>query len=331
MASESHKGFAIAMKAPPFLVNFSLLEEYLQALPSELCDIYRDEIRNLIQQNLPPVVSKRCLATLFGFSAKFIGTLSIRTERYYRIFQIKKGKKTRTIQAPRVALKVIQKWFGHHLANSLTFHESVFGFVRGRSTVQGAAIHCSAKWIYSVDIKDFFPSTPLDSVITALINVGYKRPGATLIAKLCCYNGNLSQGSPASPILSNLIFRPVDEELYQLSKRYNIRYTRYADDIVFSGMDSFPSNIKGEISSVVQSKGWALSSEKEYYAASPNRLKVYGLLVHGQKPRLTKGYRNRIRAFKHLLEKNRIPHKNLSRVKGHLAYAQSIEALDNST
>jgi hypothetical protein len=318
------------MNAPPFLVNFSSLEEYLRALPIELQTIYGGEIGHLVAQQLPPIVSMRCLGALFGFSAQFIGTLFFHTERYYRLFQIKKGKKIRTIQAPRVALKVIQKWFGHHLASSLTFHESVFGFVSGRSTVQAAAVHCGAKWIYSVDIKDFFPSTSMQTVIIALMNVGYGRPGAELIAKLCCYKGALSQGSPASPILSNLTFKQIDEELFKLSRRYDIHFTRYADDIVFSGMNSFPSDIKDEIVSIVQSMGWMLSRNKEYYAERPGRLKVYGLLVSGQRPRLTKGYRNRIRAFTHLLAEGRISDKDVSRVKGHLSYANSIEAFDMS-
>jgi len=316
------------MKAPPFLVNFLSLEEYHRALPPELLRIYRIEIDDLVTRQLPPVVNKRCLSTLFGFSPRFIGTLFSNTERYYRTFKIKKGKKIRDIQAPRVALKVIQKWFGYHLANSLTFHESVFGFVKGRSTVQGAAVHCGANWIYSVDIRDFFTSTSMNKVITALMNVGYQQPGASLIAKLCCYNGTLSQGSPASPILSNLTFSKIDEQFFEIARRHNIHYTRYADDIVFSGMNSFPSSIKSDIVSIVQSEGWRLSNEKEYLAAKPRRLKVYGLLVNGAKPRLTKGYRNKIRAFRHLLTDSKISHEDISRVKGHLSYAQSVEAFN---
>jgi len=79
----------------------------------------------------------------------------------------------------------------------------------------------------------------------------------------------------------------------------------------------------------VEIQGWEISEKKEYYAERPNRLKVYGLLVHGERPRLTKGYRNRIRAFRHLLEAEKITEEDLKRIKGHLAYAQSVEDIDS--
>jgi hypothetical protein len=227
-----------------------------------------------------------------------------------------------------VALKVIQKWFGHHLAESLMFDECVYGFVRGRSAVQGAAIHCGANWIYSIDIKDFFPRTSTRRVVQALMDIGYPDRGAELIGVLCSYEGYLSQGSPASPVLSNLVFRDVDAELTGLSEQYGVRYTRYADDIVFSGKETFASKLKSDIRSIVEAEGWELAARKEHYAESPRRLKVYGLLVHGDRPRLTKGYRNRIRAFKHLVEENKIEEKDLQRVMGHLAYARSVEDID---
>jgi retron-type reverse transcriptase len=251
------------------------------------------------------------------------------TERYYRTFCITKGKKKRTIHSPKVALKVIQKWFGYHLGEKLDFNAAVFGFVKRRSAIQGAAMHCGAKWLYSVDIKDFFSSTPIEKVTTSLMALGYPGHGAHVIAKLCTYGGNLSQGSPASPVLSNLIFKDADIELESLAKEYQVQYTRYADDIIFSGKDVFPSEIKDKIHSVVESRGWQMSMEKERYAESPNRLKVYGLLVHGERPRLTKRYRNKIRAYAHLLETNKIGELDLARVKGHLAYARSVEEVDS--
>ncbi|MBF0556127.1 MAG: RNA-directed DNA polymerase [Nitrospirae bacterium] len=316
------------MRTPPFLLSFSSLEEYLRALSDSDRAEKGSEINNLVAQQLPPVVSKKCLATLFGFSNSFIDTLHRRTERYYRIFEIPKGKKKRIIQAPRVALKVIQKWFAHYLANSLNLHEAVFGFVKGRSAVQGAALHCGAHWIYSVDIEDFFPTTSIDKVISSLTNLGYGYPGAALIAKLCCYEGNLAQGSPASPVLSNLVFREIDEELFTLSKQNGICYTRYADDIVFSGINSFPDHIREEVISIIQARGWKLSIKKIHLAKRPYRLKVYGLLIHGERPRLTKGYRNRIRAFKHLFADGKIPEDEISKIRGHLSYAHSIEEFE---
>lgn len=72
-------------------------------------------------------------------------------------------------------------------------------------------------------------------------------------------------------------------------------------------------------------RGWVIADEKEHLAELPNRLKVHGLLVHGPKPRMTKGYRNRIRAYRHLIENGKIKSEDIDKVKGHLAYAAQVE------
>jgi len=312
---------------PPFLVSFLSVEQFLKALPEDVRTLYGDAFEDLASKGLPPVVSIRCLATLFGYSSKFTGALYQRTERYYRTFSIPKGRKRRTIHAPKIALKVVQKWFGFHLAEVVKFDESVFGFVKRRSAIKAAALHCESDWVYSVDIEDFFPSTPLSKVVGALIDLGYTPHGAGLIAKLCCYNGRLSQGSPASPILSNLVFRHADTELSAIAKKFELHYTRYADDIVFSGKGEFPEEIKTAVHTVIESRGWRIAAQKERLAKRPNRLKVHGLLVHGEKPRLTKRYRNKIRAFKHLLANESVAPADVAKLKGHISYARSVDNL----
>jgi retron-type reverse transcriptase len=325
--NESFEDFAFAVKAPPLLVSFPSTKQYLRALPDDLCATHGMTIAELVSRGFPPVVSIRCLGILFGYSSKFIGAIYRQTERYYREFYIPKGSQKRVIHAPRVALKVIQKWFGEHVANALSFDDTVFGFVRGRSAVQGAAVHCGAKWIYSIDIENFFPSTPESLVTRALGELGYPQHGAELISKLCCYKGNLAQGSPASPVISNLVFKEVDQDLRDLAARHGVRYTRYADDLVFSGVGSMPQKVPHEVRVKVASHGWTISEGKEHYAERPQRLKVYGLLVHGEKPRLTKGYRNRIRAYQHLLDTGKVKPDDVARVLGHLAYARSVGTL----
>ncbi len=315
------------MNPPPFLISFSTTDEFLRALQPDLREAYGHAIQKLVEQRLPPVVSVRCLATLFGYSPRFVGALYSQTHRYYRTFLIPKGNSQRIIHAPKVALKVIQKWFGFHLARALTFEGTVFGFVEGRSAVAAAASHCGAEWVYSVDIEDFFNTTAQDKVEASLVRLGYSEHGANLIGKLCCYQGTLAQGSPASPVLSNLVFQPADAELIATSAKYGLRYTRYADDLVFSGKEAFPAELPEAAREIIESRGWKLAASKEYLAARPHRLKVHGLLVQGAKPRLTKGYRKRIRAFQHLLETNKVAPEDIARLKGHLSYALSVNKI----
>ncbi len=141
------------MKAPPLLVSYSSIDDYLAALSPELREQYEEQIRTLVNQGLPPVVSSKCLATLFGYTTKFVYAMRRQSWKYYRNFTIRQGKKKRQIQAPKVALKVIQKWFGFHLAKAIKYEEFVYGFVEGRSAIDAAAVHTNAKWIYSTEVS----------------------------------------------------------------------------------------------------------------------------------------------------------------------------------
>ncbi|MCG7946751.1 MAG: reverse transcriptase family protein [Candidatus Thiodiazotropha taylori] len=315
------------MLAPPLLVSYSSLEDYLSALSPEIRKMYEEEIRALVDSQLPPVVSSRCLSVLFGYSTKFVNALALRNYKYYREFTIRKGNKRRKIQAPRVALKVIQKWFGHHLAETLPVEDYVYGFVSGRSAVDAAAQHCGASWVYSVDIENFFPSTNDDLVVKALKELGYSEKGARLITYLCCYGSYLGQGAPSSPVLSNLVMKPIDIQLKEVADELGITLTRYADDIVLSGRENIPEELSLRVAKIFASTCWKLAAKKEYLAEAKKgqRLKVHGLLVNGEVPRLTKGYRNRIRAYKHLLSTDKVKPEDMRRIIGHIKFAESVE------
>lgn len=311
---------------PPLFVGFKDVEALLDALPSTSRDLHEAEIRRLSAIGLPPAVSLWTLATLFGVSPEFIRAMSHAPARYYRVFKIKKGRKSRTIQAPRVALKVLQSWFAGHVARALQLPDCVLGFVPGRSGVKEAATHhCQATWVYSLDIRDFFPSITELQVKDALTRIGYTRETADFLSRLFTLDGRLPQGSPASPVLSNCVFYPTDQALIELAQELQVRYTRYADDLVFSGTAAPPPGLRDRVRMIVTDAGWVIAEDKEMLAQLPGRLKVHGLLVHGTVPRLTKGYRNRIRAFKHLLEVGRVSEADKPKLLGHLAYSRFID------
>ena len=253
-----------------------------------------------------------------------------RPDRYYRQFEIRSGAKRRLIQSPKVALKIIQRWIGGNLANSLTYPDNVYGFVPGRSHIEAAAQHCGADWVYSADIKDFFQSTSFEAVQNALRHLGYQPRAAQLIATYGCFRGFLAQGAPSSPVLSNLVFFPYDHQLIEFAGSNDIRYTRYADDVVFSGRGHPPEDLRRFVRQTIEAGRWTLSEHKEKLYTKPHRLKVHGLLVDGTSPRLTKGYRHRIRALTHLLAKNSISPETLAKVVGHINYAKLVEAAARS-
>lgn len=311
---------------PPLLIAFASVDTLIEALPDRTRDECEDEIRQLVSSGLAPAASTVTVATLFGVSAEFIGAMTRAPQRYYRRFAIRKGKKTRQIEAPKVALKLIQRWIGAHLATATTLPDCVFGFVPGKPGVTAAAqMHCGARWVYSLDLRNFFPNIAASRVVAALIARGYSERASNLCARLCTLDGRLPQGSPASPVLSNLVFLDTDLALEEIADSAGIRYSRYADDLVFSGQGDVPANLVAQIKAVLAANAWAIAPEKEHFAVLPARLKVHGLLVHGPTPRLTKGYRNRIRAYRHLLLNDQVAPDDLNRIRGHIAYAEHVE------
>ena len=314
------------MNTPPLLVNFSSPKDYFLALGVEATERNVADISALVERQLPPVVSEKSLGVLFGFTASFVKAMCHNSKKYYRTFEIRKGKKRRLIHAPKVSLKIIQKWLGAHFAAAIQQPDYVCGFVPGRSAIHAAQIHCNAEWIYSVDIKDFFSTTKKSLVKASIASLGYTERAAEIISLICCFNDNLAQGAPSSPVISNICFAHLDRKLVALANKYNVRYSRYADDVVFSGQQDFPSALENEVKIAFENECWTLAPEKEYFAKKPNRLKVHGLFVNGSFPRLTKGYRNRIRAYKHLMEGGKVSPEDLAKIGGHLNYARAVES-----
>lgn len=308
-----------------------LMGDYANEGESEL-------IRFYFENNIPPVTSHQAISAMFGYNKGFIWSLLHNTERHYRIFHIPKGKSRRKITAPRVALKTIQKWLSVHFQEKWNTHDAAHGFVPGRSHLAAAAKHLSDtdllgnedllknKWVISVDIEDFFPSVSVEKVKGALRKLGYKgKNEMDIISSLICYKGGLAQGSPASPVISNIVLHDLDVKLADFANDKGFVYTRYADDIVVSGTSGSPDMVLKKICRFVTEDGWQISDRKTTVHQYPKRLKVHGLLVHRDRIKLTKGYRNRVRAYKHLFERGKIKNSDLDRVSGHLRYAKSVE------
>jgi len=315
---------------PPLLISFSSPGKLFEALPEATLATYRGEIETLLANNYPPAVSLHVLSTLLGTSTDFVGALIKAPEHHYRRFIIRKGKKKRQIEAPRVALKLIQGWLGHHLSRAAAFAPCVHGFIPEQNGILSAAsFHCNAKWVLSLDLRNFFPSVSAKLIEDSLKALGYQQHAAKLITKICTLDDRLPQGSPASPVLSNLAFSTTDIALQAIADNFDVRYSRYADDLVFSGTNGNPpAELQPLVIETIIAHGWVIAEEKTHLAVAPQRLKVHGLLVHGEKPRLTKGYRNRIRAYKHLLSGNfAIPDKDLERMRGHIAYSLQVDGV----
>ena len=117
----------------------------------------------------------------------------------------------------------------------------------GRSIITNARQHRNRRYVFNVDIQDFFGSINFGRIRGYFIadkNFQLQSKVATVLAQIACFENALPQGSPCSPIISNLIGHIVDIHLAKLAARVGCTYTRYADDLTFStNKPTFPNQI----------------------------------------------------------------------------------------
>ena len=198
----------------------------------------------------------------------------------YRTFEIpKKSGGTRQITAPDRFLKKIQRLLNIYFLFIFQPYSCVHGFLPQRNVVTNAKKHVGKKYVYNIDIKDFFPSISFFRVWAVLQKVPpfqLDKEIARIIANLCCHQQCLPQGAPTSPILSNIVCMRLDRKFYQLSKKMRFTYTRYADDITISCNENiFTEDFKTQVATILQEEGFSLNPAKE-------RLQRYNVIENGK-------------------------------------------------
>lgn len=150
----------------------------------------------------------------------------------------KKNGGERLISSPHPALKQIQRAVLEKILEPLGHHPCAYGFVAGRSIVDNAKVHVGQPIVVNADIKNCFGNVGWPLIRAALIDKlqgQISRPMLALLIDLCTANGVLPTGAPTSPALLNLVLWKTDEILNQQCLAQGVRYTRYADDLTFSG------------------------------------------------------------------------------------------------
>ena len=165
----------------------------------------------------------------------------------YKSFSIpKKSGGTRSINAPKTNIKLIQRSVLGLLTEIYKPRPCVHGFVNSRSIVTNADIHVGKRLVLNIDLKDFFGTVHFGRIKGRLQAAPYNFAPkvATIVAHLSCFEGRLAQGAPTSPILANMVCDRLDGELVRFCKKHRCEYTRYADDITIStNKTRFPKDI----------------------------------------------------------------------------------------
>ncbi len=238
------------------------------------------------------------IAALLNYKAKDLSYILYHLnggrEKQYCSFEISKrngGK--RKISAPTSALKDVQRRINKLLQIIYWEKPSVHSFLKGRTIVSNAECHIHKRFVFNVDLENFFPSINFGRVRGLFIAAPYgiDPKAATVLAQIACYKNELPQGSPCSPIISNMICSLMDSQLQSLAKRERCTYTRYADDITFStNLPIFPKciaeiddrivSVSDEFCKIIESNGFNINYTKVRLQTRDMRQEVTGLVVN---------------------------------------------------
>ena len=240
-------------------------------------------------------------------------------DNLYTSFDIpKKSGGFRHIHAPRKDLKLIQK----NLADALCSYQKEFwdknnikpnishAFQKGKSFITNAKIHRNKKYVVNVDLEDFFDQFHFGRVRGFFLknyNFQLSEEVATVIAQLACYKGKLPQGSPCSPVITNLICNIFDARVSKLAKKYRLNYTRYADDLTFSTNNhkflDVESEFFAELKKEIDNAGFKINEKKTRVQYHDSRQEVTGIVVN-KKLHVNRDYYKKTRAMAYHLYKN---------------------------
>jgi RNA-directed DNA polymerase len=252
---------------------------------------------------LPVIFEVEHLSLLVGIKIDELFKMICSPVSFYRVFNIPKRRGGyREISSPYPSLLSCQAWIYKNILLCRDIHDCAHGFVPGRSVVTNARCHLNKKALLKMDLKDFFPSIPMSWVVNFFSDLGYSKSISFYLASLSCLNGSLAQGSATSPYLSNILLVSLDSRLNKLARAYNLSYTRYADDLAFSG-DYIPHKFISIVEGVVVDYGLSPNKNKTSLLLNSGQRIVTGVSVSGGRLTLPRSTRRDIRKEFHYIKK----------------------------
>lgn len=240
-------------------------------------------------------------------------------ENRYTRFEInKKTGGKREINAPIRGLKSILQALNFVLQCVAEPHKAATGFVLDKSIIDNARRHVGNQFVYNLDLKDFFHSFDIRRVKYGFMDSPFNLSGereelAFLLARLCTHplilNGEtktvLPQGSPTSPVITNMLCVKLDRRLSGLAKRFGLKYSRYADDITFSANHNIfnKPEFQSELNRIiVEDQQLTINEKKTRLQHKTCQQEVTGLVVN-EKVNVRQRYLNQVRMWIYYWEK----------------------------
>lgn len=236
----------------------------------------------------------------------------------------KEGKiKTREVNATKKDLKQIQKRIYKLLISSIKLPDYAFGGIPKHDNISNAKYHQGNKYIFTTDLKSFFPSISHTQVFNIFIEYGFSPSVSRILTQLITYKYQVPQGVPTSTFIANLVFKKTGDKILDFAQQNNIKFSIFVDDITLSSKVDFKNKIP-YILDILKKDGYKISYQKTFYktknpiitgvVCQNNRIKLPNntykrLKIYQLKQQTDSAYSDKYNGLK--LYKDRVKEKNI--------------------
>ncbi len=250
----------------------------------------------------------------------------------YRWIPKRRGD-SRLLMEPKESLKLTQRRLLETLINDIPLHEAAHGFRRARSIKTFAASHVGKRVVLKMDLGDFFPSITFVRVAGLFRWLGYREEIARLLAGLCTHrppstvakmDRHLPQGAPTSPALANAVAYRLDCRLAGFAMKAGLNYTRYADDLAFSG-DRITEAFSHHVGGIILEEGFRIHPRKTRFMTRSTKQHLAGVIVN-EHPNFDRHEFDLLKAILHNCARHGPAEQNVTRdhLRGRLAAVQML-------
>ena len=245
----------------------------------------------------------------------------------YRWFR-KRGGEARLIESPKTRLKQIQRRLLSHLFEAIPVHPAAHGFHKGRSVKSYVTPHTGQTVVLRMDLKDFFPTIEPSRLTGLLMSIGYPEEVARTLTELCSnrvphnvwqtfpnrdhwerrrtselllQRSHFPQGAPTSPAIANVCAYRLDCRLTGLAAWANATYTRYADDLLFSGGGDFAKRVKRfqiYVAAIALEEGFQVNHHKTRIMTQSLQQRAAGVVLN-DRPNISRAGYDQLKAILH--------------------------------
>lgn len=278
------------------------------------------------------ITNEKHLLYILGVNKEQLDYLLAHIEDYYYSFEKVKLNKftgkpqknsngefaTRQINSSKGKLKDVQTRLYNFMSTQVKMPQYVYGGVQRKNNVSNARFHQGNKYIFTTDLKSFFPSISHKQVFQMFLREGYTPAIARILTKLTTHKYQVPQGIPTSTLIANLVFKPIGLEIEQLAKDHHIKFSMFVDDITLSSKSDFKKLIPN-ILSIIKKGGFKICHKKTHYQTK-NPV-ITGVICQNNRLLAPLGYKKKIA----ILSRTPMQEAVKNKLQGIKAYLSAIE------